>query len=97
MLTQEEIRKKFLETENMEEFYNWLLKNFNELPLDLQSLLFEFHLDQVLTQEIQRLEFQYRFLKALYDYLREMNQTFRELEDQIRLIELKMKMEEGNN
>jgi hypothetical protein len=96
MLSQEEIRKKFLETENMEEFYNWLLKNFNELPLDLQSLLFEFHLDQVLTQEIQRLEFQYRFLKALYDYLREMNQTFRELEDQIRLIELKMKMEEGN-
>ena len=96
MLTQEEIRKKFLETENMEEFYNWLLKNFNELPLDLQSLLFEFHLDQVLTQEIQRLEFQYRFLKALYDYLREMNQTFRELEDQIRLIELKMKMEKGN-
>jgi hypothetical protein len=97
MLTQEEIRKKFLETENMEEFYNWLLKNFNELPLDLQSLLFEFHLDQVLTQEIQRLEFQYRFLKALYDYLREMNQAFRELEDQIRLIELRMKMEEGNN
>jgi len=97
MLSQEEIRKKFLEIENMEEFYNWLLKNFNELPLELQSLLFEFHLDQVLTQEIQRLEFQYRFLKALYDYLREMNQTFRELEDQIRLIELKMKMEEGNN
>jgi len=96
MLTQEEIRKKFLETENMEEFYNWLLKNFNELPLGLQSLLFEFHLDQALTQEIQRLEFQYRFLKALYDYLREMNQTFRELEDQIRLIELKMKMEKGN-
>jgi len=97
MLTQEEIRKKFLETENMEEFYNWLLKNFNELPLDLQSLLFEFHLDQALTQEIQKLEFQYRFLKALYDYLKEMNQTFRELEDQIRLIELRMKMEEGNN
>jgi hypothetical protein len=97
MLSQEEIRKKFLETENMEEFYNWLLKNFNELPLDLQSLLFEFHLGQALTQEIQRLEFQYRFLKALYDYLREMNQTFRELEDQIRLIELKMKMEDGNN
>ncbi len=97
MLSQEEIRKKFLETENIEEFYNWLLKNFNELPLDLQSLLFEFHLDQALTQEIQKLEFQYRFLKALYDYLREMNQNFRELEDQIRLIELKMKMEEGNN
>ena len=97
MIDKEEIRKKFLETENVEEFYDWLLKNFNDFPLELQSLLFEFHLDQALTQEIQKLEFQYKFLKALYDYLREMHQTFRELEDQIKLIELKMKIEENFN
>jgi len=97
MITLEEIRKKFLETENVEEFYKWLLENFNELPIEIQSLIFTYNLNYTLEEEIRKLEIQYQFLKSLYDYLKEMNLAFREIEDQIKLIELKMKMEEQNS
>jgi len=97
MITLEEIRKKFLETENVEEFYKWLLENFNELPIEIQSLIFTSNLNYTLEEEIRKLEIQYQFLKSLYDYLKEMNLAFREIEDQIKLIELKMKMEEQNS